>query len=110
MDTYGRSHWNLYNFNLREVLIFRANSHQCILPVFAMFANITTYEIILLTYLRLVMSRSVNVTVLSVVVNFSQSSAKSSHKQTQWILSQFYDLLSLAKRTVRRVSSDQMLN
>ena len=39
-----------------------------------MFANITTYKIILLTYLRLVMSRAVNATVLSVVVNFSQSS------------------------------------
>ena len=89
MDTYGRSHWNLYNFNLREVLIFRANSHQCIHPVFAMFANITTYKIILLTYLRLVMSRAVNATVLSVVVNFSQNSAKSSYKQTQWIMSQF---------------------
>ena len=62
-------------------------------PGFAMFANITTYKIILLNYLRLVMSRSVNATVLSLVVNFSQSSAKSWHKQTQWIMSQFYYLL-----------------
>ena len=53
---------------------FRVNSYQCILPVFAMFDNITTYEIILSNYSKLVMSRYQNATVFSVVLNLSQSS------------------------------------